>query len=200
MSMQAGSGRTYRYFNSTPVFPFGAGMSYTAFSLSMDGAAAGTREGSSIRSNDGATIAAGDSKTYTIKVANTGGIAGAASVLVYVSRKPESAWHGSVGNGAGVGGAQRMHDDPATPSIVPAKELVAFDGCTIVAGGSASLTFTIGPSELGLYNDAGTKAVYAGEYTVEFSGLGGSTLTADVTVTSTLTLETLPPVDNRPVH
>lgn len=201
MSMQAGSGRTYRYFKGTPVFPFGAGLSYTSFSISMVGGGSGGDGGGDGdgggRESSGAahrSLAAGDSKTYTVKVVNTGSIAGSASVLVYVRRKTSSAWRQGGSRSASVVG-----DAPATPSIVPEKDLVAFDGCNVEAGSSATLAFTIGPEELGLYNDIGTKAVYAGEYTVEFSSLGGSTVTADLTVTSTATLETLPPVDNRPV-
>jgi beta-glucosidase len=35
MSMQAGSGRSYRYLQTTPSWPFGAGMSFTSFSISI---------------------------------------------------------------------------------------------------------------------------------------------------------------------
>merc|ERR1711991_1008852 len=34
MDMRQGPGRTYRYFNGTPAFPFGHGLSYTQFGYS----------------------------------------------------------------------------------------------------------------------------------------------------------------------
>lgn len=36
MNMTTGVGRTYRYFTGTPLWPFGFGMSYTSFTLSLD--------------------------------------------------------------------------------------------------------------------------------------------------------------------
>jgi beta-glucosidase len=185
MSMQAGSGRSYRYFNGTAIFPFGAGISYTTFGITMAGDEVVMGR---------TVLGAGDSKTYTINVANTGKIAGATSVLVYITKKTARASSGhdtdSVHHGA---------DSPALPTIVPLKELVTFDSCSLAAGGSTTIAFTIGPEELGLYNDIGSKAVYVGDYTVEFSALGGSSVSADLSVTTTTTLETIPPVDNRPV-
>lgn len=178
MSMQAGSGRSYRYYRGgAPLFPFGTGMSYTTFAITLNQEAGAPTP-----------LAVGASKVYTVTVTNTGAVAGSASVLVYVNRTLAAPRAPS-------GGAQL----PAMPTIVPEKDLVLFDACVLPVGGSATLTFTIRPTELGLYNDAGAKAVYAGAYTVEFRALGGSSARADLTVATTTVLETIPPVDNRPV-
>lgn len=65
-------GRTYRFFKGQPLYPFGFGLSYTTFQYS--GLAA-----------DRATLSAGDSVTYRVRVTNSGARAGDEVAQLYVS-------------------------------------------------------------------------------------------------------------------
>jgi beta-glucosidase len=67
------AGRTYRYFTSEPLFPFGYGLSYTRFAYS------GLEVPASVR--------AGDSVQVSAVVENAGSVAGEEVVEVYVSNK-----------------------------------------------------------------------------------------------------------------
>jgi beta-glucosidase len=65
-------GRTYRYFEGTPLYPFGYGLSYTTFSYS--GLTIPVR-----------SVAAGDPVTAEVTVTNTGKIAGDEVAQLYLS-------------------------------------------------------------------------------------------------------------------
>jgi len=68
--MQVGNGRTYRYFNGQPLFPFGYGLSYTTFDYSgMKVAGSGA-----------------DSRKVSVAVKNTGACAGDEVVQLYLRR------------------------------------------------------------------------------------------------------------------
>jgi beta-glucosidase len=68
-------GRTYRYFEGTPLYPFGYGLSYTTFSYSgLDGPAS--------------AVPAGNSVSVKVMVTNTGRIAGDEVAQVYLSFPP----------------------------------------------------------------------------------------------------------------
>ena len=64
-------GRTYRYFQGQPLWPFGFGLSYTTFSYSALGLA-------------NATINAGDPLDVAVNVTNTGKLAGDEVVQLYL--------------------------------------------------------------------------------------------------------------------
>ena len=66
-------GRTYRYMTEKPLFPFGYGLSYTAFTIGN----------ASINKN---TIQAGDSLTITVPVSNTGKRDGTEIVQIYLRK------------------------------------------------------------------------------------------------------------------
>ncbi len=65
-------GRTYRYFEGTPLYPFGYGLSYTSFAYS--GLKAPTEP-----------VTAGDTVTASVTVANTGKVAGDEVVELYLN-------------------------------------------------------------------------------------------------------------------
>ena len=64
-------GRTYRYFNDTPLYPFGYGLSYTSFAI---GKAKLSKK----------AVKAGESVNITIPVSNTGSKSGTEVLQVYV--------------------------------------------------------------------------------------------------------------------
>ena len=66
-------GRTYRYMQDTPLYPFGYGLSYTSFAF----------KGQKLSSRK---VAVGEPVTVTVKVENTGAMDGDACVQVYVKR------------------------------------------------------------------------------------------------------------------
>ncbi len=65
-------GRTYRYFEGTPLYPFGYGLSYTSFAYS------GLKAPS-------APVTAGDPVSASVTVANTGKVAGDEVVELYLN-------------------------------------------------------------------------------------------------------------------
>lgn len=76
--MDAGKGKTYRYYRGDPLYPFGYGLSYTTFAYSN-------------LKLSGSTVKPNDTVTVTVDVANTGGRDGEEVVQLYV-RDVESSW------------------------------------------------------------------------------------------------------------
>jgi len=68
------AGRTYRYFEGEPLYPFGHGLSYTTFRFDDLRIAPDT-------------VPAGEPVTVSLKVTNTGGVAGDEVVQVYLHHK-----------------------------------------------------------------------------------------------------------------
>jgi len=71
MSMRTGPGRTYRFYQGTPVYPFGYGLSYTSFSYDLVSQ-------SSAQDRDLSII------SVLVKLTNTGSRPGAHSVLSFI--------------------------------------------------------------------------------------------------------------------
>ena len=65
-------GRTYRYFEGKPLYPFGYGLSYTSFAYS------------DLKAPNGA-LQAGDPASFEVKVTNTGKVAGDEVAQLYLS-------------------------------------------------------------------------------------------------------------------
>ncbi|KAI1867610.1 hypothetical protein JX265_007412 [Neoarthrinium moseri] len=155
-------GRTYKWFNDATV-PFGYGLHYTDFSVSVD---AGDES-----SWDIADLLSGCDAEYkdlcafqsvTVNVENTGDVASDFVTLGFVAGK-----HG--------------------PEPHPIKQLVAYERLFDVTPGStasAQLNLTLG--SLGRHDEAGNLVLYAGEYNllvdVPTSSVWNFTLSGDDTV------------------
>ena len=107
---------TSRYLDSpnTPLYPFGFGLSYTTFEY-----------GDLVLSAD--TIAADGTVSVSATVRNTGNVAGAEVVQLYIR-------------------------DPVASVVRPVKELKGFTKVNVAPGERQTVRFTLGPRELGFYN------------------------------------------------
>ena len=93
-------GRTYRYFEGAPLYPFGYGLSYTAFTYS----------GLSIPAT---TVTAGEPVTAEVTVTNTGKLAGDEVAQLYLSfPKVPGAPH------IALRGFHRIHLEPGASQVV----------------------------------------------------------------------------------
>lgn len=73
MSMVAGPGRSYKFYQGTHLFPFGFGLSYSTFSLASK--------------EDKVSLDSAGSATIDVTVANTGKLAGDEVVFAYMTNE-----------------------------------------------------------------------------------------------------------------
>lgn len=107
----------YRWFDTRkikPLFAFGHGLSYTRFKYGKIAA-------------DAKEMAAGDSLTFTVPVTNTGDVAGAEVVQLYIT-------------------------DNKASVMRPAKELKGFGKVYLQPGETRDVTFTIGKDDLAFFD------------------------------------------------
>jgi beta-glucosidase len=132
----------YRRFDSlgvVPQFAFGHGLSYTTFEY-------GDLVVRPDRSGDGMPVLA------SVKVTNTGGVAGDEVVQLYLSA--------------------RFADPRARRAVpMPVKQLRGFERTTLAPGQSEVVTFSLGPDELSFWSVSDDSfRVEAGTYTVRVGG------------------------------
>ncbi len=157
MSLTHSLGRGYRYFQGTPLFEYGAGLSYSSFvfTASSTGPTAGT-------SNFGvcaiATISDGrycSTKVYTVNVHNSGPMAGAEVVQLYVSPIAASLQAGGSGK---------------WKAPLPKRKLLDFAKLSIDAGESRAVSFTVNADRhLQLTDLDGTHKLIPGSYRLTFT-------------------------------
>lgn len=124
-------GRTYRYFAGKPLWPFGYGLSYTTFKytdLTLPKAA----------------LAAGAPLSASVKVTNTGKVAGDEVVQLYLKFPP-------------VPGA-------------PIRALRGFKRIHLAVGQTREVRFDLKPRDLSMVTETGNRIVAQGTYTVSVGG------------------------------
>ncbi len=125
------AGRTYRYFDGQPLWPFGYGLSYTTFRYGHLTLPAGS-------------IAAGAPLAASVRVTNTGKVAGDEVVQLYL----------------------KFPDVPGAPL----RALRSFQRIHLKPGASQVVRFRLGPRDLSMVTEAGDRIVAQGTYGVSVGG------------------------------
>jgi beta-glucosidase len=130
-------GRTYRYFEGTPLYPFGYGISYTTFSYS----------GLTLPASD---LAAGGTLTAEVTVTNTGSRAGDEVAQLYLSfpsvpGAPLRALRSFQRVHLETGASQKLHFDLSPRDL----SMVTEDGVPIVAEGEYTVSVGGGQPQSG---------------------------------------------------
>lgn len=123
--------RTYKFFKGEPIFPFGYGLSYTSFAYS--------------NFEIPESIKAGENIEFSVKIRNTGDVAGDEVVQVYVK-------------------------DTKASVRVPAHCLQAFKRIHLKPGERQTLSFQLSPKQLALLNDDMEWMVEPGEFIISVGG------------------------------
>lgn len=124
-------GRTYRYFTGEVLYPFGYGLSYTTFAYDKPRLSA-------------RRIKADDNIDISVRVTNTGDMAGDEVVQLYLSHP-------------GVDGA-------------PVRSLQGFKRIALEKGQSETVTFTLGKAEFAIVDEKGIRRVVPGTVNVWVGG------------------------------
>ena len=119
--------RTYRYFKGEPLYPFGFGLSYTTFAYGEGKLSA-------------ASVKAGKGVKVTVPVTNTGSVAGAEVVQVYV----------------------KSLDNPDAPI----KGLKGFQRVSIAPGATAKVTVELKADAFEYYDGNDGLSVFPGKYQI----------------------------------
>ena len=151
LDLRAAGGVTYRYFDGTPLWPFGFGLSYAP--LSFRGDATATLH---------TTVATALAKPlcFGVNVSNTGGRAGAGA---------GAATTGVASDVVVLGFVKSSHPDaPRNGKLCDfARERA------VQPGETRTVKLCVGPDALPLVDDAGKTRVLPGEYTVSAGVAGG---------------------------
>jgi beta-glucosidase len=139
-------GRTYRYFRGEALFPFGHGLSYTTFAYTDLHLSA-------------QSLSPDQPLTVSVKVQNTGKLAGDEVVQLYVS-------------------------DIAASVPVPIRSLQGFQRVHLAPGETKTVTFKLASGQFSLVDEAGQRVIEPGEFAVTVGGgqplPGANVLTARV--------------------
>ena len=140
-------GRGYRFFTGEPVFAFGAGLSYSAFNVSVRAASATVPHAEVQRKIEEGDVSA--VATVVFAVRNHGPRDGGYTAMVLV-RTP-----------AGV--------DPQLPTT----QLRHFSGRVLRVGEEATLSFGLAASDFSVVTPAGNRSTLRGDWVVELARGGG---------------------------
>jgi beta-glucosidase len=125
------SNRTYRYFTGKPLYPFGYGLSYTTFRYTD--------------LNIPEKTVAGSDLSISVKVTNTGSVAGDEVVQLYLTDEKAS-----------------------TPR--PLRQLEGFRRIHLKAGESAAVSFTVKAEQFSIINAMDIRVIEPGWFTIAVGG------------------------------
>jgi len=134
------AGRTYKYFDGEPLYPFGYGLSYTRFKYSNLAVLP-------------AVVTPGDETKVYVTVTNTGDVAGEEVVQLYVTRVKDQ-------------GLRNAGGDP----LVPCRELQGFRRIALEPGKSQEVEFTLKPKQFARMDVQGRLTVEPGKVMVTVGG------------------------------
>ncbi len=124
-------GRTYKYFRQNPLYPFGHGLSYTTFSY--DGLGVPEK------------IEPGENATITVRLKNTGDVAGEEVVELYLT-------------------------DESASVPVPIRSLAGFQRVFLEPGEECWVAFTIEPGQMAIITDSGHRVIEPGIFRISVGG------------------------------
>lgn len=124
--------RTYRYMKNEALYPFGFGLSYTEFKYED-------------LKLSGASIQAGEGFTATVRITNTGNVAGDEIAQVYIK-------------------------DLEASCEVPVWQLSGIKRVSLEPGQSVEVSFEIRPEQLSIVNDEGERVFEAGDFEIYVGG------------------------------
>jgi beta-glucosidase len=125
------SGRTYKYFKGEPLYPFGYGLSYTSFKYD--------------NLKVGEEYKIGDTVTVSVKVKNTGELAGDEVVQLYLSNLNQSV-------------------------PVPIRTLKGFKRIHLRPGEIRTIKFSIPSDTFSIINNENEKVILPGQYLISVGG------------------------------
>ena len=170
-------GRSYRYYEKEPLWPFGWGLSLTRFTLAPTSPAT--------LALASATPMQTESELRSVKltVKNIGPLAGDEVVMAFFT--------------AHKGSLQLPFDDVTGATLdvtVPKRQLFAARRVNLAVGEEVVVEFAYSPESFALVDEAGTRRVLAGRYSVEFTnGVDLSVnMSMSLTVNATSVITKLP--------
>ncbi|MBR3042468.1 MAG: glycoside hydrolase family 3 C-terminal domain-containing protein [Eubacterium sp.] len=140
-------GRTYRYLESEPLYPFGYGLSYTSFEYS-----------------DVDVIKDGDIVSVEVTVKNTGTVKGVEIAELYIDKLPED----KLSNGLNADTAEL--DKLLDPSNQPKYSLAGFETISLNAGESGKVVFKLSDNAFDTVLEDGQRVKLKGEYKIFVGG------------------------------
>ena len=151
-SMRSGPGRTYRFYRDEPLWPFGFGLSYTEWDITV---------GAPPTLHASTRAAALDGLRFNVRVRNAGSVAGARVLHAFVLEAPGA--DGQLPEEHGRWPLLTLWGLRRTPELAP-EEVTTLALATNEHSTCALCTV----------NTTGVRAVRAGTYTLRFGGDGGT--------------------------
>lgn len=146
--------RTYRYIETTPLYPFGYGLTYNDYEYSN--LKLSSEEGITESDPESVTLPSGQDMTASVTVTNRSSQAGREVVQLYLK-------------------------DLEASVDVPNYSLVAFDNIALDPGESKTLHFTVKSSQMAVINEEGDAVLEPGAFVLYAGGQGPDAQSAALT-------------------